>query len=103
MSPEKNAEIRLPVGVLSGQTAQPYLSQMRGIRLVLLRGVAVDSDLFSAITSSNRGYFRPLPKFLPGSSRWSVPLPNCWLLLLEPSDLVVIVPDPNFWVWPVTV
>jgi hypothetical protein len=32
-----------------------------------------------------------------------VPLPNGWLLLLEPSDLVVIVPDPNFWVWPVTV
>jgi len=32
-----------------------------------------------------------------------VPLPNGWFRLLEPSDLFVIVPFPNFCVWPVTV
>ena len=32
-----------------------------------------------------------------------MPLPKGWLLLLEPSDLFVIVPEPNFCVCPVTV
>jgi hypothetical protein len=32
-----------------------------------------------------------------------VPLPNFSVRLLEPSDLFVIVPDPNLWVCPVTV
>jgi len=41
--------------------------------------------------------------FLPGWSRWIVPLPNFSVREFEPSDLFVMVPEPNFWVWPVTV
>ena len=45
----------------------------------------------------------PQRLFLPGWSRWRAPLPNFSVRVLEPSDLFVIVPEPNFWVWPVTV
>lgn len=38
----------------------------------------------------------------PGWSRCSVPLPNFSVRLLEPSERFVIVPEPNFCVWPVT-
>jgi len=40
---------------------------------------------------------------LPGLSVVIVPLPNGWVLLLEPSERFVIVPVPNFCVVPVTV
>ena len=38
-----------------------------------------------------------------GCSRCSVPVPNFSERLVEPSDQFVIVPVPNFCVWPVTV
>ena len=44
----------------------------------------------------------PPAEFRPGWSRWIVPLPKGCVVVLDPSERRVIVPEPNFCVCPVT-